>query len=181
MCTANQCRSPMAEGLLRRHLARLGVDADVSSAGFLIEGEPATEDAIATMAGRGVDIAEHSSRVVSREDAADADLIVAMTGQHVAEVTVMEPALFARIFALRDLARRIAEKGPAQRGESIAAWLSRLNAGRTPRDVLNAGASDDVADPIGESPAVYERTADELDALLGQLAAALSHLAPATS
>lgn len=35
ICTANRCRSPLAEQLMRRALQRLQVDALVASAGFL--------------------------------------------------------------------------------------------------------------------------------------------------
>ena len=43
ICTANICRSPMAEGLLRR----TGPHARVSSAGFLRDGSPPAPDAAA--------------------------------------------------------------------------------------------------------------------------------------
>ena len=163
----------MAEGLLRHHLVERGVKANVSSAGFLVPGVPATEDAIATMADRGIDISDHVSRVASPELAAASDLIVAMTSQHVAELAVMEPSAFGRAFTLRDLVRRISERGPALPDESVATWVARLNSGRTPRDVLSAPASEDIADPIGEPRSAYEQTADELDVLLARLAGSL--------
>ena len=59
VCTANQCRSPMAEGLLRRLFVRAGVGAQVGSAGLLPGGAPATANAVATMAARGIDISGH--------------------------------------------------------------------------------------------------------------------------
>ena len=40
LCTANQCRSPMAEVLLRHHLAAAGIEATVSSAGLYEGGAP---------------------------------------------------------------------------------------------------------------------------------------------
>lgn len=163
----------MAEGLLRNHLDERGVDAHVSSAGFLAEGVPATDEAVTTMAQRGIDIVGHRSRVVTRELIEDADLVVTMTSQHVAEVAVMEPHQWGRAFTLRDLVRRADAKGPRLPEEPMAAWISRLNSGRTPRDVLSAASSDDVADPIGQPLAAYQKTADELDELLRRLAAIL--------
>jgi protein-tyrosine phosphatase len=159
--------------MLRALLPDDGEDGNVSSAGFLYAGEPATPDAVAVMAARGVDIADHRSRVMSRELIEDADLIVAMTGQHVAEVAVMAPSAWRRAFTLRDLVRRIEERGPRRPGESPAQWVARLDAGRTPSDVLAAPASDDIADPIGQPASFYEATASELSDLLTQLAAAV--------
>ncbi len=153
----------MAEGLARRVLP----DHHASSAGFLMDGAPATDEAIATMAARGIDISDHVSRVVTVDMVDASDLVLTMTSQHVAEVSVMAPAMWSRVFTLRDFARRMT---PRQADEDIAAWLARLNAGRTPRDVLSAASADDIADPIGLPLPAYERTADEIDAVLGQIA-----------
>src|SRR5690606_11568271 len=86
VCTANQCRSPMAEGLLRRILALSGVGAEVGSAGLLPGGAPATPEAIATMAARRIDISGHVSRTVDVEMARTTTLIIGMTRQHVREL-----------------------------------------------------------------------------------------------
>ena len=50
----------------------------------------------------------------------------------------------------------------------IDAWLARF--ARRPQSSLHLGSSpeDDVEDPIGRRPAVYERVADELDDLVTQ-------------
>lgn len=156
----------MAEGLARRVMP----DHRVSSAGFISEGMPATDEAIVTMAARGVDIGDHVSRVVTVDMVEASDLVLTMTSQHVAEVSVMAPPLWSRVFTMRDFARRLV---PRQGTEDIGSWLSRLNAGRTPRDVLSAAAADDIADPIGLPLAAYERTADEIEAILGQIALGL--------
>src|SRR5262245_18808678 len=78
VCTANQCRSPMAEGLLRRSLAQAGVVAMVHSAGLLPGGVGATPDAIATVGDRGVDISGHVSRRLDADMVRDADLVIGM-------------------------------------------------------------------------------------------------------
>ncbi|HEY4409793.1 MAG TPA: low molecular weight phosphotyrosine protein phosphatase, partial [Acidimicrobiia bacterium] len=60
MCTANQCRSPMAEALLSRRLA----GADVRSAAAAGRaGIPASAGAVQSMAALGLDIGGHRSRV----------------------------------------------------------------------------------------------------------------------
>jgi protein-tyrosine-phosphatase len=163
----------MGEALLRARLAGQGVAAVVGSAGFFVEGEPATDDAVATMQGLGLDISAHRSRVVDAAMVAAADLIVTMTSQHVAELAVRWPTGWGRAFQVRDLLQRIDQVGPVRRDEDPRAWVERLGAGRTPADVLAAPASDDVADPIGLPRAAYQRTAAELDELFTRLAAVL--------
>ena len=61
VCTANQCRSPMAEGLIRARLAAEGRQdrVSVASAGtWADDARSATPNAVATMAARGIDIAD---------------------------------------------------------------------------------------------------------------------------
>lgn len=85
VCTGNLCRSPMAEGLLRQQLAQEGLDSryDVASAGtWGVDGRPASENAVAVMAERGVDIAEHRARTITGGAMAEADLILVMSREH---------------------------------------------------------------------------------------------------
>jgi protein-tyrosine-phosphatase len=150
----------MAEALLRRLVAGA---ARVGSAGFLPPGQPATREAIDTMAARGLDISDHRSRVVDEDLTDGADIIVTMTAFHVAQVTEVAPGAWPRTFSLKDLVRR-AEEHP-RRDEPVGTWVARLSAGRTP----SLDTSDDIADPVGEPIAVYQRTADELAELLRRL------------
>jgi len=155
----------MAEGLLRRTLGDRGVDAGVSSAGLLTEGEPATDTAVDTLAERGIEIDEHRSRRISSDLLGGADLIVGMTREHVREVVVLRPDLYDRTFTLKELVRRGRVAGPRAGREPVDDWVARLARGRLPKDHLGASPVDDVADPIGQGERVYEQTADELDAL----------------
>ncbi len=85
VCTANVCRSPMAAGLLRQRLAADEATARhrVLSAGVWAEdGDPASENAVATMAERGIDISDHQSHSLTTEEMAGADLILVMTREH---------------------------------------------------------------------------------------------------
>ena len=163
----------MAEALLRRRLEVAGVDARVGSAGFLVEGEPATDDAIQTMLGYDLDISDHRSRVVTPGLATSADLIVTMTGQHIAELAGVDPGAWPRAFPLRNLVRRAQVVGRRRPDEPLDQWAARMGAGRTPRDVLSAPASDDVQDPIGMPRSAYEQTAADLDQLLESLVLAI--------
>jgi protein-tyrosine-phosphatase len=85
VCTGNLCRSPMAEGLLRHRMIQEGLDSryKVASAGtWGVEGSPASENAVAVMAERGVDIAQHRARTVTGGQVAEADLILVMSREH---------------------------------------------------------------------------------------------------
>jgi protein-tyrosine phosphatase len=163
----------MAEGLLRRSLARAGVVAMVHSAGLLPGGVGATPDAVATMADRDSDISRHVSRTIDDEMVRDADLIVGMARLHVREACATHRAPLNRTFTLKELVRRGEEIAPRAEGEPIAAWLARAGAGRRPGDLLGAADADDVADPVGRPRAVYEATADELEDLIDRLATLL--------
>ncbi len=99
-----------------------------------------------------------------------ADLVVGMAREHVRETVIRRPDRYGRVFTLREIVRRGDEAGPRGPDETVDDWLGRLHAGRTPSAHLGASPLDDVADPVGRGPEVYERTAAELDVLVGRLA-----------
>lgn len=83
VCTANTCRSALAEGLAR---ARLGPEAGVtfSSAGlYALDGAPSTPHAVAVAAEVGVDLGGHRARSATRELLEGADRIYGMTRSQV--------------------------------------------------------------------------------------------------
>lgn len=161
----------MAEALFRRRLAERGIRAQVSSAGLLPGGAPATEPAIETMIADGLDISEHVSRQVTAELLEASHLIITMTRHQLVELTLMAPTAWPCMFQIRDLVRRAEQVGPWPPTEPFADWLRALGRGRSRANLLSAPLSDDVEDPIGQSAAVYERTKRLLDDLLTRLAA----------
>jgi protein-tyrosine phosphatase len=85
VCTGNLCRSPMAEGLLRKRLEDEGLDGRyrVRSAGiWAVEGRQASQHAIHVMAERGIDITDHIAHTLNADDVAEADLILIMAKEH---------------------------------------------------------------------------------------------------
>lgn len=62
LCTHNSARSQMAEGWLRHHAARVGLTADIWSAGT--EATRVKADAIAVMAEVGIDLSGHASKTL---------------------------------------------------------------------------------------------------------------------
>ncbi len=159
----------MAEGILRARAADAGLSVVVSSAGAFPGGSPATPDGILTCQDMGIDISRHVSRRLDRHMIEQADLVLAMTREHLREAVVTDPSAFGRIFTLRELVRKLQS--------SPGATLAQLHAGRTTRDYLQPAPDDDVADPIGKPRAVYTATAKELDALLQVVVANLPALA----
>ena len=90
VCTANICRSPMAEGVFRSMAGRAGLDAafTVDSAGTFggHAGEPPALPAIKAAARRGYDIASLRARQVVAADIARFDLVLAMDRGHLARL-----------------------------------------------------------------------------------------------
>jgi protein-tyrosine phosphatase len=160
----------MVEGLLRHRLDAAGVsDVAVSSAGSLAAGHPATPEAVQVMAARGIDIADHESRLITADLLEGADLVVAMTRGHLREACVAAPTVFDRTFTLKELVRRGLASGPRPADEALEDWLAGLSRDRRPEQFLGDSSDDDVADPVGLPYRVYKRTAKELDALVDDL------------
>jgi protein-tyrosine phosphatase len=168
LCTANQCRSPMAEVLLRRHLAAAGVEATVSSAGLYEGGRPATAHGVAAMADRGLDLSAHRSRQVDADLLEGADLVIGMAREHVREAVVLQPDALAKTFTLKELARAAEAAGERPADQPLSAWLARLAQTRSRRALVGTGYDDqlDVEDPVGRGRVDYEVTANLLDSLL---------------
>ncbi|MBD3237068.1 MAG: low molecular weight protein arginine phosphatase [Candidatus Eisenbacteria bacterium] len=147
VCTGNQCRSPMAEGLLRTMLAEAtsasaASTIEVTSAGTgTADGHPATEEAVAVCREAGIDIAAHRSRAATAELVASSDLILAMQAHHVMALRALRP----------DAADRI---------QLLAAFAGE-------------GEAVEVPDPIGQGLETYRQT---FSALRGFLQRALPRL-----
>jgi protein-tyrosine phosphatase len=169
LCTANLCRSVMAEPLLAARLTTLGHQVTVGSAGMTGQGAPPPAGAIAALASRGHDISGHRSRRARPADLAAADLILGMTREHVRHAVVMLPAAWPRTFTLKELVRRGRRTGPRGAGQSLPSWLARVAESRDHRDLFGASDEDDLADPFGGTAEEYEFTAQLLDQLTGEL------------
>jgi len=167
VCTGNICRSPIAEGLLRDALTgRFGADAPmVSSAGtWGVEGSPATHEAVAAAAERGTDIAAHRARRLSAVKVADADLVIAMAGEHRLALE-SDDAVAGRTFTLKELVRlleSLRSPDPGALPGSLAHRVSEAAAARRAGFTGNR-LDEDVADPLGLALQSYRAIAWELD------------------
>lgn len=88
ICSANMCRSPMAEGYLRAAAAERGrTDINVRSAAvFYSPGYEATEGARRTANANGFSLDDHRSRTIDDELYDWADVIFVMTYSHNREI-----------------------------------------------------------------------------------------------
>jgi protein-tyrosine-phosphatase len=125
---------------------------------------------VTVLAGRGLDVTGHRSRLVTGGDLARADLILAMGREHLRHAVVISPDAWPRAFTLRELVRRGGQAGPRAAAEPVESWLARVHAGRSRLALLGDAAQDDVADPIGGPPGGYERAAADLGRLAADLA-----------
>lgn len=84
VCTANICRSPVAEYYLRRLAERFGpASLEVASTGtHAVAGLPADEIAARLARERGCDLTPHRSKPMLAHDVSTADLIVVMERRH---------------------------------------------------------------------------------------------------
>lgn len=101
VCTGNICRSPMAEGLLKKTRG----DFSVSSAGVsaLVGHEPSLE-ALEVMQEYDIDISGHVARQVDSGMIRDADLILTMGRRHKEWIKNRYPEADGKIFTLKEYA-----------------------------------------------------------------------------
>jgi protein-tyrosine-phosphatase len=130
VCSGNTCRSPMASAALSAMLpASLRERVVVDSAGaFTSGGQPATPAAVDALTRAGIDAPEHRSRALTRQLIVNADLILTMEPEHRAAVLELDPSAGERTHVLHVFATD------------------------EPR------TEDQVHDPYGGSPEIYEES-----------------------
>jgi protein-tyrosine-phosphatase len=107
VCTGNTCRSPMAEGILRRLLEEQGAQLIVvKSAGTsALLGMPASFVAISIMRQYGIDIISHRSQPLSRRLLDKSDLILVMAENHLEVIKKKFPQYLEKVFLLKNFSR----------------------------------------------------------------------------
>lgn len=139
VCTANLCRSPMAEAAMRRSLARRELLAEVRSAGvhapFDEPAHPRSAQA-AELAGLGP-LAEHRSQPISASLLRASDIVLCMEQHHRRSIIKRAPAAAGRIWLLghwQGVEVNDPVAGPLEEhqrclrlmDECIGQWLDRL-------------------------------------------------------
>ena len=114
VCTGTTCRSPLAEAIARRELGKRGWAGvvEVASAGVAAgEGQGASDGSRIVAQEADLDLTEHRSRLLTREMALEADLILGMSGSHVARVVALTED--AKVALLGDFAHDTPLGGPS--------------------------------------------------------------------
>jgi protein-tyrosine phosphatase len=172
VCTGNICRSPTAEALARRELARYpGVPIQVSSAGsHALEGNPAASRSMLAASARGASLERHFARELTRRRARAADLVLCMAAEHRPFVLSYDRSAADRTFLLATFARVAGQWD----------WLAT-----SPAELVALAAEhareqdgDDVDDPLGRPAEVYAACAERLDGLVTPVIAALVKAMP---
>ena len=169
VCTGNICRSPAAEFLLARALG----DAElVSSAGtYAIEGLGITSPMLRCLEAAGLDGRAHRSRQFTADLARSADLVICMTARHRDRVELEAPFAVGRTFLLTELAAA-ARRLPPPEGSDLAARLASVAPTITAAGSVPLGADhDDIADPYGQSQAVYDECFDLISEAVADIGA----------
>ncbi|WOP17620.1 hypothetical protein [Raineyella sp. LH-20] len=177
VCTGNVCRSPVAEFLLRH---ALGPGVEVASAGVaaLVDApvDPPMVDRLRT--GGVVDTAGFRARRLTAAMIQEADLILAMTRDHRADVVTEVPQALGRTFTLTEYAAILARWADGRtfytvrtsdRLAEFTAEAARLRG--TVR--FDAPAEYDVPDPFRAAPEVYDLAYDRIGAAVAAIAAVL--------
>lgn len=152
VCTANICRSPMAEGLLAHALAGQPEPLKslrVSSSGVAArKGDKVSENSVLALRKTGIDISGHCSRPLTQEMLDEALVVLCMTESHRAmiELQAQPPPKHLYLF----------------------------------REFLPASATREIGDPYGGPLKLYEATRDELVEAIPSLLKFLRSIMPAT-
>jgi len=93
VCLGNICRSPLAEAAFRQEAARVGLDAEVDSAGVggWHAGEPPDRRAQAVARRHGVDISGYRARKVTQDDFCRFTHVIAMDHENLAALKALGP------------------------------------------------------------------------------------------
>ena len=107
VCTANICRSPMAEGIFKALMATRSLDSKygVGSAGTWGQDNlPAFPLAVETLRKRGIDISNHRSRIIKGSIIDEANLVLTMEQNHKEALGAEFPFKKNKIFILSEMA-----------------------------------------------------------------------------
>ncbi|MCE2834212.1 MAG: low molecular weight phosphotyrosine protein phosphatase [Chitinophagaceae bacterium] len=109
VCLGNICRSPLAEGILRKHAEEAGLEWFIDSAGTngLHDGEPPHRLSQKVAGLNGINISGQRSRRFRRSDMDDFDLILAMAGDVLSDIRDIAGQRFepSRIRLFMDITR----------------------------------------------------------------------------
>jgi protein-tyrosine phosphatase len=154
LCTGNAARSVMAGAMLQPGSLRI-----VTAGTHVVEGQPMsrrTRDALESV---GFRAEGHRSHQLTEGDVEDADLILAMAGEHVAYIRRLHPYAASKTASIKRLCRDLPPGPP-----SLSERLASMDLAAVPIE-----AWEDVEDPAGGEDGEYVSCAQELSGLCAEL------------
>jgi protein-tyrosine-phosphatase len=116
VCTGNTCRSPMAEALFKKELAKnqLPFTVNALSAGLAaFPGDRATDSVRQLLEEETIDLSNHYATAINRAMIDDADLILVMTADQRSQLIARFPYAENKTYLLKEYA------GETQAGSNI--------------------------------------------------------------
>lgn len=175
VCMGNICRSPMAERLTALALGDAVYTHSTGTGGWH-EGEEMNPPAARQVLARGGSVDGFTARKLRAEHIDSADLILTATADQAEYVTALRPDAADRTFVLGEFGRLLPTVDVAAlastsdtyaRGVALVQAVAKARAGKAPLP------QDDLDDPWGRGDQVFGRVADEIQATVKPLAAAL--------
>ncbi|PZE19439.1 low molecular weight protein arginine phosphatase [Paenibacillus xerothermodurans] len=180
VCTGNTCRSPMAEGILRRMLKEQGLNhVEVRSAGVAaMDGAPVSGHAAAVLQEKGCS-RDMRSTALTANLLNWADVVLTMTSAHKQNAIQQFPHSVEKIFTLKEFVeddpktlQRLAELGKLVADVELKRALSQpiTNEERARIRSLERELPDyDIADPYGGPMFLYRECAQDIENCLQKL------------
>lgn len=108
VCTANICRSPMAEGLFQKIVEDDANHWAISSAGtWANEGDQAAEGTLRALEKKGIDLHNHRSKMVTEEMLSAYNLILTMEKGQKEALKIEFPGISKRVFLLSEMVNQL--------------------------------------------------------------------------
>lgn len=183
VCTANYCRSPIAEQLLTSSsTAQFGPGRwTVTSAGTDAHSvRPIHEYSAQVLLERGAFVEGHRSRLLDAAMLRDADLVLTASREHRSAVVRLLPAAIGRTFTMLQFARLTTMVPPLHGPDAAQLGRELVVEAKAARPLLQPvpPEEDDLPDPMGRPLEEFERCAARLDGVVRDILAPV-HLDPA--
>lgn len=174
VCTANHCRSPVAESLFAALPEFAALDWHARSAGTHARaGEEMHPHAAAVLSARGIDASGWRSQPLTATLIDGADLVLAASREHRRVVARIAPRAVPRTFLLQQFARYVANIDSARHVDSLPTLIEQACAVRAGMQPVPDG-HDDLPDPMGQPLPAFEQLARRVERDLATIAGALA-------
>lgn len=175
VCTANQCRSAMAEFLFRTALADIGIDWDVASAGTdAMVGLPMDSQALRLLNSRQIKVLGWSTSAVTPAMLRDSDLVLTATRRHRGVLVQAVPDAVTKTFPILQFSRLVSISATGRAHWSprdSASWPGSLRSLSELARSLPSSAADDLLDPVGQPYRHFRNCARTVDRAIAAILA----------